>query len=670
MGPEKRLPLALFITFLVLFGLQIFFAEDKVSEEDRAKRAAQREDAKEQVDAALGAVDTATDPAVDLPEVEPWKDFMVFGNRGEYGYMRVDFDSLGGSVSEIRLGNYFTAPGLTEEEKKDHGNWVRLAAAVTEKIEAPNGQDVYRTYQPFMLRSEPGEPGRTLTLDPAAVHWRAEPLEDGVRFTHADPSGITMVKTIRAVPGENHLAVDIALTSEDSARVGSMERMWLVASVGMRAEGDGNQYPEPRAVAAREGRDPKDSAIDERGRDPVVQVLKADDIAYFGTHNKYFAMLLRPASEGAGAAMAEVQKLALWDGAWVAQDLEERRGRGFRDLLVEADVRLPVRADAASSTRSFIAYAGPKDADHFSEGDEAFKRIMREDLGFFDGIASVILGYLRFLHGIIGNWGWAIILLTITVRLLLFPLQRKMQTSMARHATKMKRVQPKIDAVKEKYKDDPKKLREEQARLFQTEGAMPPIGGCLPIFLQIPIFFGLFSALRVAFDLRHEPFMGWINDLSQPDRLFATGLDWDPPLIGSLAYFNLLPILMVVLWIGQQKVMPKPATMNEQQAQMQKIMMWMPVMFGVFLYSYAAGLSLYMITTSLFGIIEATVIRKVWPIDDKEQPKKKSRFMEKLSQLQEQALEMQEQQRRMQQKKGGGKGPRGRGGSGGSRKRR
>ena len=121
---------------------------------------------------------------------------------------------------------------------------------------------------------------------------------------------------------------------------------------------------------------------------------------------------------------------------------------------------------------------------------------------------------------------------------------------------------------------------------------------------------------------------------------------------------------MVVLWVGQQKVMPKPAAMSEQQAQMQKMMMWMPIMFGVFLYNYPAGLSLYMITTSFFGIIESTVIRKVWPIDDTEQPKKKSRLMKKIADLQEQALAMQEQQRKAQQ------ASRGKGPSGGGRAKR
>ncbi|MEM7518437.1 MAG: membrane protein insertase YidC [Planctomycetota bacterium] len=340
----------------------------------------------------------------------------------------------------------------------------------------------------------------------------------------------------------------------------------------------------------------------------------------------------------------------MFDPQWVLGEGAGNAGVGFRDVLVEGVLSLTLPEVGAESRQEFVVYAGPKSEASFGPGDEEFAGILKQDLGYFDGIAGVILGFLRFLHGIVGNWGVAIILLTLTVRALLFPLNRRMQTSMARHATKMKRVQPKIDAIKKKYEKDPQKLRQEQARIFQEEGAMPPLGGCLPILLQIPIFFGLFSALRVAFELRQQPFFGWIRDLSQPDRLVRISADASLPLIGSLEYFNILPILMVVLWVGQQKVMPKPPADNEQARQMQKIMMWMPIMFGFFLYNYAAGLSLYMITTSAFGIIESTVIRKIWPIDDTEKPKKKGKFMQRLEELQKQAVAQQEMRAREQAK--------------------
>jgi YidC/Oxa1 family membrane protein insertase len=273
-----------------------------------------------------------------------------------------------------------------------------------------------------------------------------------------------------------------------------------------------------------------------------------------------------------------------------------------------------------------------------------------EDLGFFDGIAGLLLTVLSALEGLVGNWGAAIILLTLLVRGVLFPINRRSQTAMAQHTTKMKRVQPKLNAVKEQYKDNPQKLRQEQAKIMQDEGAFPPLGGCLPMFLQIPVFFGLFSALRVSFDLRQASFL-WIEDLSMPDRLLRIDFNTHLPFIGTIEYLNVLPPLMVVLWILQQRLMPKPT--DEQAARMQKMMMWMPVLFGVFLYNYAGGLSLYMITSSLFGIAEYTIVRKIWPIDDAEKARKPGKFMQRMREMQEQQARVQKQQQTS--KKSGGR---------------
>ncbi len=146
-------------------------------------------------------------------------------------------------------------------------------------------------------------------------------------------------------------------------------------------------------------------------------------------------------------------------------------------------------------------------------------------------------------------------------------------------------------------------------------------------------------------------------------------IDVSLPLIGTIEYLNILPPLMVVLWILQQKVMPKPT--EEQALRMHKMMMFMPIMFGFFLYNYAAGLSLYMITTSTFGILEQTVIKKIWPLDDKERPKKKSGFMTRLGELQKDAQKLQEM-KRSERKQGKGqqrKGPARGGGKGGGKGR-
>jgi YidC/Oxa1 family membrane protein insertase len=242
-----------------------------------------------------------------------------------------------------------------------------------------------------------------------------------------------------------------------------------------------------------------------------------------------------------------------------------------------------------------------------------------------------------------GNWGVAIILLTLLVRLILFPINRRSQTQMARYGKRMKRVQPQIDELKKRFANDPAKLQKAQAELMQKEGLFPPLGGCLPLFLQLPVFIGLFSALRTSFELRHAPFFAWMIDLSQPDRLLPLGWNTHLPLIGTIDYLNLLPLLMVALSLIQQKTLPTPV--DEKAAQMQKMMMFFPVVMCLIFYDYAAGLSLYMITQSVLGILEQTVIKKIWPIDDSEpEPKKKARAPGFFGRLQQRAVEMQKVQ--------------------------
>jgi YidC/Oxa1 family membrane protein insertase len=322
-------------------------------------------------------------------------------------------------------------------------------------------------------------------------------------------------------------------------------------------------------------------------------------------------------------------------------------------------VNLVLPAPGETRSWEYLVYAGPKAPEPFVQDCPAHQVVLDDDLSV-DSIAKALNNVLRFFHGLAGNWGVAIILLTLCVRAVLFPLNRRSQTAMARYQKKMKRVQPRLEEAKKRFEGEPQKLREAQARIMQEEGAFPPLGGCLPIFLQMPIFFGLFSALRTSFDLRQAPFFGWITDLSRPDQLLHLGIEL--PFLPSLEYLNVLPLLMVVLWVLQQMGMPKPA--DEQAARMQKMMMFMPVVFGLMLYNYAAGLSIYMITTSSCSILEQKVIKKLWPIDESEpEPSPKDRkgcgpfsgMMQHLAERQREQMKrvqaMQAERRRQQEKR-------------------
>lgn len=331
-------------------------------------------------------------------------------------------------------------------------------------------------------------------------------------------------------------------------------------------------------------------------------------------------------AERLGLAETEVRSVRA-DLAARANAVTLRNGRWYQGpywkrASIAGDFSMHIsRPGDPAQQASFQWYVGPKDQSILKDYGMLSEIQPAADYGssffykmFLTGwVAPGLMALLNFFHSLVGNWGFAIILLTCLVRGMLMPLNRRSQLKMAEYQQKMQKVKPLLDKINKKFKDDPRKRQEETMKLYKQHSVAPPLGGCLPILLQMPIFIGLFAALRSATDLRQQPFMGWIEDLSRPDAL----VDFGAPIAGifplsAVTTFNLLPIIMVVLWIAHQKSMPKPADPNA--AQMQKIMTFMPILFGIMLYNYAAGLSLYMITSSLIGIFEAKVIKKRWPV--------------------------------------------------------
>ena len=208
------------------------------------------------------------------------------------------------------------------------------------------------------------------------------------------------------------------------------------------------------------------------------------------------------------------------------------------------------------------------------------------------------------------NYGLAIILLVVLVRVALHPLTRKGQASMA----KMQKLQPELQSIREKYKDDKAKLNEEMMKLYKSQGATPMLG-CLPMFLQFPIWIALWTGLQAAVELRHAAFLPvWITDLAAPDALIPFGRAVKIPLIGAMMGpiqgFNLLPILLAVAMALQQKFMPSP-TAGGQQARQQRNMMYFFTGFLLLIfYNAPSGLTLYIMASTFAGVAEQYVIRK------------------------------------------------------------
>jgi YidC/Oxa1 family membrane protein insertase len=216
------------------------------------------------------------------------------------------------------------------------------------------------------------------------------------------------------------------------------------------------------------------------------------------------------------------------------------------------------------------------------------------DFGWFDLIAKPTLALLNFFYDYFNNYGIAIILVTIIFKALFWPITQKGLKSMKN----MQKLQPKMVKLKEKYKDDPQAMNREVMNLYKTY-KVNPLGGCLPMVLQIPVFFALYKVLLLCIELRHAPFMLWINDLSAPDRLW---IGFDIPYVGGLP---VLTLLMGASMFLQQKL--TPTTADPTQA---KIMMMLPVVFTFMFVNFASGLVLYWFVNNLLSIFQQQLINR------------------------------------------------------------
>jgi YidC/Oxa1 family membrane protein insertase len=195
------------------------------------------------------------------------------------------------------------------------------------------------------------------------------------------------------------------------------------------------------------------------------------------------------------------------------------------------------------------------------------------------------------LNGVIGNYAASILTLTVIVKLLLWPIQNKANRSMRQMAA----LSPKIQELRDKYKDDPTRMNQEVMKLYKQYG-INPVGGCLPMLIQIPIFFGLFTMLRQAVELRNAHFL-WIRDLSQPDTVAHL------PVLGWPV--NVLPLLMALTNVWMMRLTPKSGDPTQQ-----RVMMFTPIIFVVFCYNFAAALALYYTTQNLLTILQLYINRR------------------------------------------------------------
>ncbi len=296
--------------------------------------------------------------------------------------------------------------------------------------------------------------------------------------------------------------------------------------------------------------------------------------------------------------------IALQSRYFITSIIPERPVEGDMRLIEQPDNVVENRFEGPLETvppntrlnHNFDLFFGPKSLQVLSQYENGLDRVVR--FGMFDFIAKPCLWLMNFLYSFIPNYGIAIIILTTIIKLLLWPLGNKSYKSM----NEMKKIQPLMAEIREKYKNDKKKMNEELMGLYKIY-KVNPVGGCLPMALQIPVFFALYRMLYESIELRHAPFFGWINDLSAPDRLFR--FDFAIPLMQPPYGIPVLTIIMGATMFLQQKMSPPPG--DPAQA---KMMMFMPILFTVIFINFPAGLVLYWLVNNILSISQQYYISK------------------------------------------------------------
>jgi YidC/Oxa1 family membrane protein insertase len=367
--------------------------------------------------------------------------------------------------------------------------------------------------------------------------------------------------------------------------------------------------------------------IDAKSVGEIVEKDFTGRVDWIAIRNKYFAAIISPKNP------------TNIEGGYIKGEHIALANHGIKELYTTRLI-VPIK-NPNSEKHEFSLYIGPVDYDILKKEGNNLEKIV--DFGSFFGLKFIVrpiaeyvlLPLFNFLHIFIPNYGFVIIVFSLIIKIVLYPLTKSSLQSMK----KMQLLQPKITEIKEKFKDDPQKMNKETMKLYSTYG-VNPAGGCLPLVLQMPIFVAMWGLFQVAIELRQQPFLWWINDLSRPDIIAS--LPIKIPLFG-IDKISGLALLMGITTFVQQK-------MTVKDPKQQSLVYIMPVMLTLMFMSFPSGLNLYYFMFNLFSIIQQFYVNKkhdnvvLEPVAQK--PGKKKGFMERLMETAEQSAKAQQQKRK------------------------
>lgn len=417
---------------------------------------------------------------------------------------------------------------------------------------------------------------------PLFIQGVTEPGENAV-FTaqQTEPDTITFIKTtdtiiqkkiITLVPDTYELHVSYSIQSADGATREFDNGINIMLGTVAKFKQDDKRELLGAVAYLSEGAGKPVNAKIQGKKNPETITSEEGEVVWGSVKDRYFALIVKP--EQPAHSMG-----------FISLDPGEKDGLHAPYLTTQP---FSVTGSEAA-TFNMLVYAGPQIVSILEEYESGFEETM-----YFSGILGpinrILIWSLTFFYGIFKSFGVAIIILTLIIKIIFYPFTKKSFKSMKQ----MQQLQPKVAAIRERYKDDQQKIQQEMMALYKRE-KVNPLGGCLPMLIQLPIFFSLFRTLSSAYELIHAKFL-WIDSLSAPDRFYM--LSWG----GTEVPINILPLVMGITMFVQQK-------MSTADPQQQKMMMFMPVLFTFMLYNLPSGLVLYWTLSNVISIVQQRMIK-------------------------------------------------------------
>lgn len=476
--------------------------------------------------------------------------------------VKVDIDTLGGELRRLEL--------LKEKEGVDTSfgsGWKSLFfPGETPKV-VPNvvlfDHSAKHTYlaQSGLLGNYPNhkslfvaKPGiRTLNAPGQAANGQIQLVLE------AEQNGVKLIKTYTFKKGSYSIGFSHQIVNESAAPISPSVYMQLVRD-GSKLEGESRFYSTFTGPAIYTEHDKFQKLDFEKIANGTDTYASSADNGWFAMIQHYFVSGIIPQEKVSREIFAKKIDANLY--------------------AVGNIMTLNALAPGASETLSAQIYSGPLVTTLLNKVAPGFS--LTKDYGWTTIVAKPVFWLMDEIHKLLGNWGWTIIVLTIIIKIAFFPLSAASFRSMG----KMKLLTPKMTAIRERHKEDPQKMNQAMMELYKTE-KVNPLGGCLPLLIQTPVFMALYSVVLASVELRNAPWLGWIHDLSTPDP------------------FLILPILMAVSMFVQTKLNPAPA--DPMQARM---MMIMPLVFSVMFFFFPSGLVLYWVVNNVLSIAQQWIITR------------------------------------------------------------